>query len=224
MSTKPMKNIFFYDQIAEDYDAIMEEERSNDLVRQEVIDKFLGTVAPGRVLDFGGGTGSDLGWLTDHYYHVIFCEPSARMKDLAIRRHHRKILPGHVEFLSEAAVDFTGWNRTLPFYPPADAILSNFAVINCIADIDSLFRSLSLVVRPGGSLIALLLRPNWMHTLRSMAGLAPDSLEVRYKGHAQTVYVHTPKAVRRASGDYFDFTGWRSLHGSVFSILHLTRK
>ncbi|MDP4148565.1 MAG: class I SAM-dependent methyltransferase [Bacteroidota bacterium] len=219
-----MRNIFFYDQIAQDYDAIMEEERSNGLVRQKVIRKFLETVAPGRVLDFGGGTGSDLGWLTDHYYHVIFCEPSVKMKDLAIRRHQRKSLPGHVEFLSGPAVDFTGWNRDLPFYPPADAILANFAVINCIEDIDTLFRSLSLVVRPGGSLIALLLRPNWRHTLRSMAGLAPGTLEVRYKGYEQTVYVHTPVAVRRASGDYFDFSGWRSLHGSVFSILHLTRK
>lgn len=219
-----MKNIFFYDQIAEHYDAIMEEERSNAIVRQEVIDKFLGTVAPGRVLDFGGGTGSDLGWLTDHYFHVIFCEPSVKMNDLAIRRHHRKILPGHVEFLSGAAVDFTAWNRELPFYPPADAILANFAVINCIADIDLLFRSLSLVIRPGGSLIALLLRPKRMHTFRSLAGLAPDTLEVRYKGHAQTVYVHTPRALRRASADYFTFTGWRSLRGSVFSILHLTRR
>jgi SAM-dependent methyltransferase len=224
MPDKELKNIFFYNEIADDYDAIMDDDRSNGIVRREVADKFLNMVTPGRVLDFGGGTGSDLGWLTDHYYHVIFCEPSSRMRQLAIRRHNRKILPGHVEFLSGAAVDFTDWNRNLPFYPPADAILANFAVINCIANIDLLFRNLSLVVRPGGDLIALVLRPKILHNLRSFAGLAPDSLEVRYKQHEQKVYVHTTRAIRKASRAYFNFSGRKSLQGSVFSLIHLTRK
>jgi SAM-dependent methyltransferase len=224
MPDKDLKNISFYNEIADDYDAIMDNDRSNGIVRREVADKFLSMVAPGRVLDFGGGTGSDLGWLTDHYYHVIFCEPSTRMRQLAIRRHNRKILPSHVEFLSGAAVDFTDWNRNLPFYPPADAILANFAVINCIANIDLLFRNLSLVVRPGGSLIALVLRPRILHSLRSLAGLAPGSLEVRYKQYEQKVYVHTTRAIRKASRAYFKFSGRKSLQGSVFSLIHLTRK
>ncbi len=224
MSVKHEKNISFYNEIANEYDAIMEKERSNEIVRREVAGKFPDTVTPGRVLDFGGGTGSDLGWLTDHYYHVIFCEPSTRMKQLAIRRHNRKILPGHVEFLSGAAVDFTDWNRNLPFYPPADAILANFAVINCIEDIDLLFRNLSLVLRPGGNLIALVLRPKILHLLRSFVGLAPDTLEVRYKQHEQKVFVHTTRAIRKASRDQFHFSGRQSLPGSVFLLIHLTRR
>jgi len=224
MSVKHIKNISFYNEIANDYDAIMEKERSNEVVRREVADKFMDTVAPGRVLDFGGGTGGDLGWLTDHYYHVLFCEPSTRMRELAIMRHNRKILPGHVEFLSGTAVDFTSWNKNLPFYPAADAVLANFAVINCIEDIALLFRNLALVIRPGGGLIALVLRPKLLHTVRSLAGLAPDTLEIRYKEHAQTVFVHTTGAIRKASRDHFSFSGRKSLHGSVFSLIHLTRK
>jgi SAM-dependent methyltransferase len=224
MSVKQIQNISFYNEIANEYDAIMEKERSNAAVRREVADKFLDTVAPGRVLDFGGGTGGDLGWLTDHHYHVLFCEPSTRMKELAIMRHKRKILPGHVEFLSGMAVDFTNWNKDPPFYPAADAILANFAVINCIEDITLLFRNLALVIRPGGSLIALVLRPKLLHTVKSLAGLAPDTMEVRYKEHAQTVFVHTMGAIRKASRAYFSFSSRKSLRGTVFSLIHLTRK
>lgn len=224
MSVKQTKNISYYNEIANEYDAIMEKERSNELVRREVADKFLNTVAPGRVLDFGGGTGGDLGWLTNNYYDVLFCEPSTRMKQLAIMRHNKNILPGHVEFLSGAAVDFTNWNENLPFYPPADGILANFAVINCIEDIALLFRNLALVIRPGGGLIALVLRPKLWHTVKSLAGLAPDILEIRYKGHEQTVFVHTIGAIRKASRTYFSFSSRKSLRGTVFSLIHLTRK
>ena len=219
-----MKNINFYNEIANDYDAIMDREGSNGVVRKQVADKFLDTVAPGRVLDFGGGTGSDLGWLTDNYYHVLFCEPSARMKELALRRYNRRILPGHVEFLSGAAVDFTNWNEALPFYPLADGILANFAVINCIEDIGLLFRNLARVIRPGGGLIALVLRPKWTHVAGSLAGLEPDTLEIRYKDHEQTVFVHTTRAIRRASRAFFSFRSRKSIRGSVFSLIHLTRK
>lgn len=224
MSVKEIKNISFYNEIANEYDAIMEKERSNEVVRRQVADKFLDTVAPGRVLDFGGGTGGDLGWLTDHCYHVLFCEPSTRMKQVAITRHNNMILPGHVEFLSGIAVDFTSWNTNLPFYPPADAILANFAVINCIEDIALLFRNLALVIRPGGCLIALVLRPKLLHTVRSLAGLSPDTLEIRYKQHAQTVFVHTMGAIRKASRTHFSFSSRKSLRGTVFSLIHLTRK
>jgi SAM-dependent methyltransferase len=224
MSVKQTENIAFYNEIANEYDAIMEKERSNEVVRREVADKFLDTIAPGRVLDFGGGTGGDLGWLTDHYYHVLFCEPSTRMKELAIMRHNRDIRPGHVEFLSGTAVDFTSWSKNLPFYPPADAILANFAVINCIEDIAILFRNLALVIRPSGGLIALVLRPKLLHKVKSMAGLAPDILEIRYKEHALTAFVHTMRAIRKASRAYFSFSSRKSLRGTVFSLIHLTRK
>jgi SAM-dependent methyltransferase len=224
MSVKETKNISYYNEIANEYDAIMGKERSNEVVRWEVADKFLNTVAPGRVLDFGGGTGGDLGWLTNNYYHVLFCEPSIRMKQLAMMRHNKKIVPGHVEFLSGAAVDFTSWNLNLPFCPPADAVLANFAVINCIEDIALLFKNLALVIRPGGVLIALVLRPKLLHKVRSLAGLGPHTLDIRYKEHAQTVFVHTMGAIRKASRAYFTFSSRKSLRGTVFSLIHLTRK
>jgi SAM-dependent methyltransferase len=224
MSSKHPDNISFYNEIAGDYDAIMDKEQSNQVVRRKVAGKFLDTVAPGRVLDFGGGTGDDLGWLTDHDYQVVFCEPSAGMKELAIRRTRENPRHDRIDFLSDRSVDFADWHRNLPFSPAVDAILANFAVINCIADIDLLFKNLALVLRPGGSLIALVLRPKRREVLRSFAGLRPATLQVQFKEQRQTVYVHTSKSIRKASAAYFHFAGREPLYGSVFSLIHLTRK
>jgi SAM-dependent methyltransferase len=225
MPENDLKNISYYDEIAGDYDALMDDAHSNSIVRRKVTDKFLSSIAPGaRVLDFGGGTGADLGWLTDHHYPVVFCEPSERMKELAMRRHRQKMTDCRIDFLSGRAVDFTGWSENLPVTPPVDAILANFAVINCIRDINMLFRNLALVLRPGGHLIAVLLRPKIRHELRSLVGLKTETLDIRYKDNLQTVYIHSTKAIRKASDPFFYFSGPEPLHGSVFSLFHLTRK
>jgi ubiquinone/menaquinone biosynthesis C-methylase UbiE len=224
MPENEVKNIAYYDEIAGDYDALMDNAHSNAIVRKKVSDKFLSKIAPGsRVLDFGGGTGADLGWLTDHY-PVIFCEPSTGMKEQAILRQRGKPAHGRVDFLSATMTDFTAWPDHPPFTPQVDAILANFAVINCIRDIDRLFRSLAAVLRPGGQLIALLLRPKMRHELRSFAGLKTETLDIAYKDRRQTVYIHSAKAIRAAAAPQFYFSSRESLHGSVFSLIHLIRK
>jgi SAM-dependent methyltransferase len=225
MPEKDLKNSAYYDEIAGDYDALMDDAHSNSIVREKVTDKFLSKVSPGgRVLDFGGGTGADLAWLTDHGYSVVFCEPSAGMREQAMRRQPENGGGGPIEFLSGIAVDFTGWSENPPVPAPVDAILANFAVINCIRDIGLLFRSLALVVRPGGDMIAVLLRSKIRHELRFLAGFKTDTLDIRYKDHHQTVYMHSTKAIRMAANPFFYFSGRESLRGSVFSLIHLTRK
>jgi SAM-dependent methyltransferase len=225
MPEKDLKNISYYDEIAGSYDAIMEDAHSNKIVRKRVFDKFTKEVGSGaRVLDFGGGTGADLEWLTGNHYTVIFCEPSTAMREQAMRRVRDKGTSVQIDFLSDAAVDFTGWPDHLPLSSPVDAILANFAVINCIRDIGLLFRSLAGVLRPGGTLMALVLRPALRHELRSLAGFATDTQEVRYKDHRQTVYMHSEKAIRRAVGPFFRISSRESLRDSEFLLIHLIRK
>jgi ubiquinone/menaquinone biosynthesis C-methylase UbiE len=224
MPEKDLKNISYYDKIAGDYDSLMQGEHANTVVRKKVADKLLSAVPAGaRVLDFGGGTGADLEWLTDHHYRVVFCEPSTGMRERAIRRQQEKNAPGQIDFLSDEAADFTKWSEELPFTSPVDAILANFAVINCIRDIDLLFDSLARVLKPGGHLFALLLRPKMRHQLRFLAGLGTDTLDIRYEDHQQTVYIHTTRAIRHAAKPFFIFSGRELLRGSVFSLIHLTR-
>src|ERR1700722_678196 len=78
------QNISYYDEIADDYDAMLQRDASNKITREKVAEKFTLLVKNGAVLDFGGGTGSDLGWLSGGNYDILFCEPSVGMRRKAI--------------------------------------------------------------------------------------------------------------------------------------------
>ena len=62
-ATINQQNISYYNEIAADYDAILQKDVNNTAVRLKLAAKFTTLVKSGRVLDFGGGTGQDLGWL-----------------------------------------------------------------------------------------------------------------------------------------------------------------
>jgi SAM-dependent methyltransferase len=234
MQAAHTQNISYYNEIANSYDAILDKELSNEAIRRRVGDRFREVVPTGTVLDFGGGTGRDLEWLMVHGYQVIFCEPSAGMREQAIRQWPQPSFPqsgqegkppqGIVRFLSGDETDFTRWQKDLPVLVPVDGILANFAVINCIPDIGLLFNNLAGVLKPGGHLIALILRPKWTQVLRTLVSRQPVTLRVRYKEHEQTVFIHTRKSINEAAAPYFNFSRYGSLRGSVFSLIELTRK
>ena len=85
------QNISYYNEIADFYDHIMEKKDSNKIVRGKVAEKFCDIVKEGNVLDFGGGTGLDLDWLTSKGYSVFFCEPSSGMREKAVN-HNNNLL------------------------------------------------------------------------------------------------------------------------------------
>jgi len=217
------QNISYYNQISGAYDAILDKDNSNQTVRGRVADRFRKAVPKGAVLDFGGGTGRDLEWLTAHGYHVSFCEPSAGMRGQAISQ-QKGSSRNTVRFMSGKETDFTLWQKYPPFPYRVDGILANFAVINCIPDIDLLFDNLARTLNPGGHLIALVLRPTWKQQLWSGISRRPVVMKVRYNDYIQRVYVHSRGALLRAAARHFDLSCFESVDGSVFSLLDLTRK
>ena len=225
------QNILYYDKIADSYDRILDQESLNDTVRKKVENKFTSYVKPGLVLDFGGGTGRDLKWLTENHYKIFFCEPSEGMKEKAMQYNQNVLHKNDINFLEKVKTDFTTWNQELPFTEKVDAILSNFAVINCIPQIDLLFKNLALVIKPGGALVALILDDKarglisrLRNAIRSFITKTPRTIEIKYKEHQQTVYVYTTKQIKRASKLYFDFINRESLPGFGFILIHLVRK
>ncbi len=223
------KNIAFYNEIADQYDIILDQDNSNEIVRERVKEKFLGTVAGGLVLDFGGGTGRDLDWLIKKY-QVVFCEPSEGMRQKAIDRYSDEPLNKNLTFLKKDQVDFATWASQVPFSPKADAILSDFAVINCIAGIDLLFENLAYVLKPGGDLVALVLshdyKKKWRwklrEFLRSVVSGRPVIKNIQYKQHRQTVYFHSRDQIKKASAAYFEMRSTEAVF--EFSLIHLVRK
>jgi SAM-dependent methyltransferase len=224
------KNIAFYNQIAGNYDAILDQDGSNEIVRKRVKEKFISIVEGGLVLDFGGGTGRDLEWLVNNQYQVIFCEPSEGMREKAIDQYKTNALVNNITFLENDKVDFSNWHINPPFSIKTDAVLSDFAVINCIANIDLLFKNLAQVMKPCGHLVALVLnhayKKSWRWKLREFTrSLISDKLLIKnigYKEHQQTVYVYSPKNIKKASEQYFDICSTEPLF--EFTLIHFVKK
>ena len=225
------QNILYYDEIADSYDRILDQDSLNNIIREKVAGRFIEYVKPGCVLDFGGGTGRDLKWLTENHYKIFFCEPSAGMKEKAIQHNQKVLHNNNIVFLEKAQTEFTHWHEELPFTEKVDAILSNFAVINCIPHIELLFKNLALIIKPGGALVALILDnkakgliSRLRGALRSFILKTPLTVDIKYKEHLQTVYVYTTKQIKKASKANFDFSNRESLPGFGFILIHLIRK
>jgi SAM-dependent methyltransferase len=226
------KNVSFYNEIANDYEKILEQEKSNKIVRKIVADKFQAAVKSGAVLDFGGGTGLDLEWLTNNNYNIFFCETSFGMRAKAIEYNKNILHNKNISFLKNNTTDFANWNNVLPFSEKMDAVLSDFAVINCIPDIELLFKNLALVMKPGSDLIALILQYNFKKILKSnLRGYIksfflqkPLTTLVKYSGKEHTVFVYSRKEIKKASKVYFNFCSYEILKDYGFSLIHLTKK
>lgn len=226
------QNISYYDQIADQYDTLLAREDSNKLVRQRVKEQLYQSLPSGTVLDFGGGTGLDLGWLSARGYAIVFCEPAAGMREKAISYNKDSLHNSNIHFLDDAQSDFTCWHTQRPFPQPVDAILANFGVLNAIPDLPLLFHNLSLVTRSGSHcLLVVLNRPlkkmwQWhrRNTVSTLLFGTPFLMYIWHNGHRQTVYVHTPKAIQKAASAHFTLKHCQPVEGTSFILLHLIKK
>ncbi len=226
------QNKSYYDEIAAGYDGILNEDPSNESVRAKVTARFKAIVKTGTVMDFGGGTGRDLNWLVEEKYRIIFCEPSAGMRKIAVERSQIEFPQAPIRFLDESQTDFRNWDAGFPFEQKLNGVLANFAVINCIPDIELLFEKLAVVVAPGGIILALVLeagltkklRSNLKGSIRSLFYGDPVSFHIDYNGKRQRVYLHSHKAIQKSAGTYFEIKHPERLNGSGFSLIHLIRK
>jgi SAM-dependent methyltransferase len=226
------QNISYYDEIAEDYDAILNDDRNNRYIREMVAEKFASLVKGGSVLDFGGGTGMDLGWLVQNDYHVTFCEPSGPMRKIAINRAKFEFPDAHISFLDDNKSDFRNWNAAYPFEYKVDAVIANFAVVNCVPDILFLFEKLALAIKSGGIVLALMLdnsfskrmKSNMKGTLMSYLTGKTVRILVNYKDKRQQVFIYKSSEIRNAAKNIFDVINIERLRQFGFCLIYLRRK
>ena len=226
------QNVYYYDEIADQYDEILDRDLSNKIVREKVAVVFTDLLASGLVLDFGGGTGKDLEWLVKKGYEVIFCEPSVKMREKAFLLLKNNLPHSDTLFLENTASDFVTWQNKLPFSKKADAVLANFAVINNIPDIELLFKNLSLVTRSGGHLLLLVLKSNFKKRWQSSRHAAILSLftdttvttETQFNRKRQKVHLYSVQKIKKMAEAYFHFCGSWLLKEKDFVLIHFTRK
>lgn len=146
-----------YDSLAHDYDSKVLSDNLNEEVREYIKNKSLAFVTKTSVaLDFGGGTGLDIKWLSESCNYVLFCEPSEQMRHFAEKRIKEYQLK-NVTISTET--DFTKWDSKSLFLKSGgvDFILSNFAVVNSILDIELLFAKLAVCLNQNGVLVISIL-------------------------------------------------------------------
>jgi SAM-dependent methyltransferase len=226
------ENIAFFDEFAKNYNSVLEQNNSTKIIRQRVAEKFCDIVKPGLVLDFGGGTGLDLPWLTENKFKIFFCEPSPKMRQQAISYNNNILQSNDIVFLDNAKTDFSLWHKELPFSQKVDAILSNFIVINNIQNIELLFKNLALISKPHAHLIALILDGRFRKTIRhhplstisSFIFQKPAAFQDKSRGQQRTVYIHSTRQIKRASRDYFNLCSQEFFSEYGFVLIHLIRK
>ncbi len=165
----------------------------------------------GRILEIGGGTGEDAAFLAQHGLNVLLTDPSPGM--IAIAR--KKLLP----FGSTAAVaageelELFADRHLAAGGRPFDGAFSNFAPLNCVADLAPVARGLSRLLRPGAPAMLVVFGsfcPGEMLTevLRGRPRLAlrrcrREEVPARLAGHRFQVVYHRRAAMVRAFSPWF---------------------
>jgi SAM-dependent methyltransferase len=221
-----------YDPLAKEYDAILHADPQNKVIRDHITSlslKYISTTSTS--MDFGGGTGHDLSWLSEHSAKVLFCEPSVNMRFHAEELIKNKRLE-NVTVMEDT--DFKAWDfeKTLPKKESVNFVLSNFAVFNSIYEIDILFAQLSACMAQDGILIVCLLHgfPEDYKGLKVFKkvlnkirfGMAEKSFVL--KNHAHNTIIHTHKKITSASEPQFDCILHDKLLNSMFTLYTFKKK
>jgi ubiquinone/menaquinone biosynthesis C-methylase UbiE len=217
----------FYESIAKEYDGQL---TSNDTkARKEIAQLFDDQLTGGTVLDFGGGTGLDLPWLLASQKKIFFLEPSSSMR--AVAKEKFRNTPG-VEFL-ENRLDFNAWSaEKLPFNEKVKGVVANFAVINCIKNIDLFFEKISLVAEKDSSMMITIIDPRFHAVMKNYSILTALRLFVsgtvtilnRNKDMYHETYLHSLDTFRRAAQKYFQINSIITVSFSDFIVIALKKK
>ena len=202
-------SIPYYNRIASTYDATLAADNPRDTLRGAFW-AFVEARAPrtGTVLDFGAGTGLDVGWLLERGHRVIAYDPSTGMLDVLRQRCAEPISQGRVAAVS--SLDLVG--------EPVAFVIANFAVFNHFWDLAPVFRWCSDALAPGGWIFASIQNPwHWKAICRWWWWRGLPSL-VRHgilsvHGKEQTLYRHTKRAfqsIGRPSFELVEFYGPRN--------------
>jgi SAM-dependent methyltransferase len=226
------QNVQYYDSIAHEYDQVLNQSGSNERARENVARRFLRSVTPGKVMDFGGGTGRDLPWLTSTGYEVYFCEPSPNMRKKAMDLEANVLHSNRISFLDDAHSDFTAWLEDPPFTCKINGLLANFAVVNNIGNTELLFESLGSLMVRGALVMGLMLDTehslnysmSWLQRLKAKWLHRPPAFSTSYQGLSQQVFLYSPADIRRTSSPYFILEETESLEGTGFCFFQLRKK
>jgi ubiquinone/menaquinone biosynthesis C-methylase UbiE len=149
----PIQCVDAFDAIAAEYDSRFTNSVIGQAQRASVWREVDHCFHPGeRILEINCGTGVDALHLAARRVHVTACDASAGMVEVARRRLAESPHRERVDFrvLATERINELGDEGRY------DGVLSNFAGLNCVADLPKVARDLARIVRPGGRAILCL--------------------------------------------------------------------
>jgi ubiquinone/menaquinone biosynthesis C-methylase UbiE len=208
-----------FDAIAEEYDARFTNSLIGRAQRESVWSEMDRLFRSGqRVLEINCGTGVDAMHLSARGIQVVACDASTEMIAVARRRLNAPSAQSHVDFRT-LATEQIGELEKEGLY---DGVLSNFAGLNCVADLKCVARDLARLVRPGGKAILCLfgrfcfwemlwytLRGDFKKAFRRLGGKSV----VANIGPGHSVLVRYPSVdfLRRDFAPHFRLVSWKGV-------------
>lgn len=204
-----------FDAVAESFDDRFGGWASVAAQRRAVRAELLRAFAPGaRIIEIGGGTGEDAVWLARMGREVLLTDPSPTMVRIASAKLHPYDMPSPI---AVAAEDLESIATTAPF----DGAFSNFAALNCVADLSAVERGLRALIRPGGRVLLVLFgacAPGEWVTLvargdarNAFRRSARGEVEARLGGRKFNVRYHRRRELIASFAPAFRFVGTRGI-------------
>lgn len=145
-----------FDAVATRYDETFTASLIGKAQRKAVWSELTRTFHPGdRILEIGCGTGVDACFLADRGVHVLACDPSSKMIEVATRRVRERGLQKRVTTIVLGAGEVTSLHENELF----DGAFSNFGALNCVEDLTQLARGLATFIRPRASAVLCWMGP-----------------------------------------------------------------
>lgn len=137
-----------FDQRFGEWDSVTAQRRA---VRTALLRRF---PAGGKVLEIGGGTGEDAAFLTRAGFRVVLTDPSPQMVEIASRK--LATLGSFAEVAAAEDLEHFAERTLMADTEIFDGAFSNFAPLNCVADLKSVAKALSKVLKPGAAAMLVL--------------------------------------------------------------------
>lgn len=177
-------------------------------VRTVLLREFL---AGGNILELGGGTGEDAAFLASRGYRVFLTDPSPRMVEIA--RAKLDPLGGQAQMVAAEEMPSFAARHLAARRAQFDGAFSNFAPLNCVADLAPVAQGLARLLKPGapailvvfgtfcpGEMLIEILRGRPECAFRRFSrGLIPACLATR----KFSVVYHRRAALKRAFAPWF---------------------
>ena len=201
-----------FDAIAPVFDDRFGAWRSVAAQRNAVRRELLSALPAGAlVLELGGGTGEDASFLARQGYRLLLTDPSPAM--VAIAREKLRPFGSRAEVLAAEDLETLGARNRMAGGPLFDGAFSNYAALNCVADLAPTVRGLAQLVKPRGAVMLVLfgiLSPGEIvvECLRGRPRQAfrrfrRDAVAARLAGRHFSVRYHRGRDVVRAMQPWF---------------------